>query len=194
MAIRKTLQIGNPKLRDFNEVVKEFDTIALKDIVQDLTDTMRDMHLIGMAAPQLGENIQLFITEPKETKHRGPDQSDELRVYINPRIIESSNEEIIMYEGCGSVLSAQLFGPVKRSKQITIEASDLMGSKFRFTADGILGRVILHEVDHIKGELFTDKVDDYKKLLSVDAYRELMRNSEDQVKKGVITLKKFQYI
>lgn len=194
MAIKNTLQIGDSKLRASNSLISDFNTEDLKQLVKNLADTMRDMRLIGMAAPQIGENLQLFITEPRVTKFRSADQSDELRVYINPKVIDLSDEDIEIYEGCGSVLSADLFGPVIRPKAITIQALDLEGKKFRYTADGILGRVIQHEYDHLIGQLFTDKVSDYTKLLSGANYREFMSKAEDQVKKGIITIKELEYI
>lgn len=194
MAIKTTIQIGDQKLRSQNKYISEFNTEDLKQLVKNLADTMRDMRLIGMAAPQISENLQLFISEPRVTKFRSADQADDLRVYINPKIIDLSDENIEMFEGCGSVLSANLFGPVIRPKLVTIEAFDLEGKKFRYTADGILGRVILHEFDHIQGELFTDKVSDYTRLLSGDNYREMMKTAQDEIGKGIIRVKELSYL
>jgi len=76
-----------------------------------------------------------------------------------------SSEDIIQYEGCGSV-PGNIFGPVERPKKITVEAFDQHGRKFQLTCDGILGRVIQHEMDHLHGIEFVEKVQDYTKLLN----------------------------
>ena len=165
MAQRDTLQIGDPRLKAKNAVVSDFCDPAIKQLVKDLTDTMRENQLIGMAAPQIGENYTVFVTEPRETKARSADQADELRIFINPKIIFFSKERSLIYEGCGSVCHGQLFGPVIRPKEITVEAYDGTGKEFSFTCDGILARVIQHEYDHIDGKLFIDYLKPLKKKL-----------------------------
>lgn len=141
---------------------------------------------------QVGENLQLYITEPRETKTRSKDQADILRVYVNPKIVAASDEKTVIYEGCGSVASAMLFGPVERPRQITVEAFDEFGKKFRFTADGILGRVIQHEHDHLSGIEFTEKIADYTQLMHVDFYREKVLPDPEHVKACQITAKEFK--
>lgn len=192
--IKPTIQIGDPRLKADNKLITDFNAPELKQLIQDLIDTMYDAQLIGIAAPQIAENYQVFITEPRETPARPADQADQLRIYINPTIVASSSEECIIYEGCGSVLNGQLFGPVSRPKQITVEAFDEHGQKFRFTADGILGRVIQHEYDHLHGVEFTEKVTNYKQLMHVDFYRERIKNSPEQIEASRITTKLFEQI
>lgn len=189
MATRDTLQIGDLRLKAPNKTVEKFTDSSVKQVIQDLIDTMRANELIGMAAPQIGENWKIFVTEPRETKFRMADQVDILRVYINPIILNSSKEESIIYEGCGSVLNGQLFGSVKRPKEITIEAFDQEGKKFRLTCDGILARVIQHEYDHLNGIEFTEKIFDYRKLVSVDFYLKDIKKSPEQIKDSMITKK-----
>jgi len=191
MAFRETLQIGDVRLKALNQEILDFNSEKVKQIIEDLTETMRQNGLIGMAGPQIGENYQIFVTEPRESPYRTADQSDELRIFINPKIIETSKDECIIFEGCGSVLNATLFGPVMRPNQITLEAFDETGKKFRFKSDGILGRVIQHEYDHLIGVEFTEKVYDYKQLMSVDFYKSNIKGSEQQLKNSIITLKEF---
>jgi len=113
-------------------------------------------------------------------------------VYINPKIINSSQEGVVIYEGCGSVLNGKLFGPVSRPKQITIEAFELDGKKFQFTAEGILGRVIQHEYDHMFGIEFLEKISDYKKLMTVEWYIERIKNDPENIKASTITIKEIK--
>lgn len=192
MPIRQSIQIGHPALKATNAAINDFNSPKLKQVVQDLVDTMRDAGLIGMAAPQIAENYTVFVTEPRETQTRSKEQADELRVYINPKIIDFSPEEVIIYEGCGSVLNGKLFGPVSRPKKITIEAFDLDGKQFQFTADGILGRVIQHEYDHMFGIEFLEKISDYKKLMTVEWYIERIKNDPENIKASTITIKEIK--
>lgn len=192
MAVRETIQIGHPALKAKNKKIVDFSDPKLQQLIQDLTDSMTAAGLIGMAAPQIAENYQVFITEPRETTTRPKEQADELRVFINPKIVAQSKEEVIIYEGCGSVLNGQLFGPVSRPRQITIEAFNLAGKKFRFTADGILGRVIQHEYDHMFGVEFLEKVSDYKKLLTDKYYVERIKSDPEHMEASKITVKRVE--
>src|SRR5258708_13091550 len=145
MSVRQSTQIGNPILKVKNKTVKDVNDPRIKQLIVDLKDTMHKVGLIGMAAPQIGENYAVFVTEPRRTNTRPKDQSDTFRVYINPKIVSFSKGISIIFEGCGSVLSGQIFVPVKRPIKITVEALDEHGKKFRLTCDGILARVIQHE-------------------------------------------------
>lgn len=195
MAIRHILQIGDPKLKAENTIVSDFSDPVVKQVIQDMVDTMRGNDtMIGIAAQQIGENWKIFITEPRETKTRPVDQADELRVYINPAIVWSSDEESIIYEGCGCVLNGSLFGPVKRPKDITVEAFDQNGNKFRLACNGILSRVIQHEYDHLSGIEFIEKIFDYKKLMSAEFYFKTIKMSSEQMEASRITKKVFAAI
>ncbi len=192
MAVRDTLQLGDPRLKFVNKPVENFNDPIFKQVIEDLTESMRAGGLIGIAAPQIGENYQVFVTEPRETPTRSADQADELRIFINPKIIEMSAEEAIGYEGCGSVANGQIFGPVKRPKKITIEAYDRNGKKFQLRCDGILGRVIQHEFDHLNGIEFIEKITDYRKLVSLPFYITEIKNAKEQVEAFLVTIKEYQ--
>jgi len=191
MAVKPILQIGDKRLKAKNKALEESNSAKIKSVVKDLTDTMLKNDIVGIAAPQIGVNIKLFITEPRETEYRKADQSDRLRVYINPRITEYSNEKATIYEGCGSVAGADFFGPVERPKRITIEASDQDFKKFRLTCDGLLARVIQHEFDHLFGIEFVEKISDYKKVMNSDNYQKQIRTSDKQVAESKISIIKY---
>ncbi|OGV97111.1 peptide deformylase [Microgenomates group bacterium RBG_16_45_19] len=191
MAVRETVQVGDLKLKAKNAPVTDFDSRKVKKVIADLIETMRSEQLIGMAAPQIGENFQIFATEPRKTIFRSG-VFDPLRIFINPKIVDSSKELVVAYEGCGSVVRAQLFGPVRRSRVITVKALDEKGQGFKLTGDGILARVIQHEYDHLQGIEFTEKIDDYRKLVSTEIYREKIRNSPKQLKAAEITVCKVE--
>ena len=175
MIIKKITQAGSPILRKKADLVKDFKSQKTKKIINDLIDTMRSSGLVGIAAPQIGRSFQIFITEIRKTANRKIKDKDELRIFINPKIVSCSKKTNIGYEGCGSVGNAQIFGPVKRAEEITIKAQDEKGEEFVLKARYLLARVIQHEFDHINGIIFTDKISDYKKIMSRDEYRKSLK-------------------
>ena len=188
MAIKPIIQIGDPRLKATNRSLKKSDIEIIKTTIIDLTDTMLKNDIVGIAAPQVGVNVKHFITEPRETEYRTIDQSDKLRIYINPKIVEHSKDMSTIYEGCGSVASANFFGPVKRPRRITIEAYDQDFNKFTLTCDGLLARVIQHEYDHLSGVEFVEKISDYKKVMNFENYQKQIRTSDNQIKESKISL------
>ena len=193
MAIKKIIQIGHPALKAENKKITSFDDPKLKQLVKDLKDTMIAGDLIGIAAPQIAKNFTVFVTQPRKTKAR-TGVGDILRVYINPVITVSSNEDSIIFEGCGSVLNGQLFGPVRRPREIRIEALYLQGKKFRLRCDGILARVIQHEYDHLSGIEFLEKISDYKQIMNSDYYKKNIRKSKAQTEASKINFVEFKYV
>ncbi|PIS15835.1 hypothetical protein COT62_01645 [Candidatus Roizmanbacteria bacterium CG09_land_8_20_14_0_10_41_9] len=187
MAIRKVIQIGHPSLKAKNKSIIDFKSSVIKKLIKDLKDTMKKNGLIGIAAPQIAENYLVFVTHPRNTKSRKLGKADKFRIYINPKVTFCSKEKHIVYEGCGSVANGNLFVPVIRPIEIEIEASDKMGKRFKLRCDGILSRVIQHEYDHMYGIEFTEKISDYRKILSHEFYVKNIRNSKEQTKVSKIT-------
>jgi len=189
---REVVQNGNPRLKAPNKAVDNINNPNFKKIVVDLIDTMRINNLIGIAAPQIGENLRVFVTEPRETETRTGDQTDELKVYINPKIIRFSNEEVVIWEGCGSYKKGSIFGPVERPKEITIEATSVNGKRFSFTCNGILARVIQHEYDHLDGIEFIDRMDNLEELKSREYYINEIKNQPKIINTSIITKKELK--
>ncbi len=187
MAVRKVVQIGHPALKANNKEIKSFGSKTFKKLLKDLRDTMRKNELIGIAAPQIAENYKVFVTHPRNTKSRNLGKEDIYRVYINPKIVNLSKEESIIYEGCGSVVNGNLFGPVQRPQKLTVEATNEKGERFQIMCDGILARVIQHEYDHLSGIEFLEKVTDYKKMMTFEYYSKKIRNSRAQISASKIT-------
>jgi len=170
MIIKSVAQVGNPIIRKKSKKVTSITSPATKKIVKDLIDSMRSANLVGMSAPQIGRNLRIFVTEIRTTTLRKTKELDNVRIFINPRIVQASKRQVAGYEGCGSVASAGIFGKVPRSAQVTVEAFDEKNKKFVFTAKGLLARVIQHEIDHLDGIIFLDKVADKKSLMSREEY------------------------
>lgn len=171
MIIKKIVQIGDPRIRVKSKKINPTSKIA-KRAVKDLTDTMRSKSLVGISAPQIGRSYRIILAEirPKGTLTRQDYAATPLKILINPKIIKYSKKKKMIYEGCGSVAYGQIFGPVTRPDKITVEAYDTKGKKFKLTTDGLLSTIVQHEYDHLEGVVFTDKLTDVTKLMSLDEY------------------------
>lgn len=192
MAIRKLIKTGDPRLKAKNKPIRNFFSKTTKKVIKDLIDTMRKEELVGMAAPQIGENYQVFVTEVRNTPARKVEKPDKVRVYVNPKIIKTSRKQSSMYEGCGCL--TDLFGPITRPWEVTVQAIDENGVKFQLTADGLLGRAILHEYDHLQGIEFIEKSSDYTKLKDKQHYISQIKTSKPQLAAQKITKIDFKYL
>lgn len=170
MIIKSVTQIGNPIIRKKSKKVTSAKSPKVKKTIKDLVDSMRYANLVGMAAPQIGHNLRIFVTEVRTTTLRKTNELDKLRIFVNPRIISASKKQVSGYEGCGSVASAGIFGKLSRSTRVTVRALDKNNKKFVLTANGLLARIIQHEFDHLEGIVFLDKVSDKKSLMSQEEY------------------------
>lgn len=140
----------NEILRKKSSDIKPENVLSYKDFLPDFIKTMIEKDGIGLAAPQVGKNINLITINKLAAK------SDEHLILINPKINYYSPKTSIAEEGCLSV--PDIFGDVERSEKIRIKALNPAGEKFNLKAKGMLARVIQHEVDHLNGILFIDKL------------------------------------
>ena len=149
MAIREIIKYPNPILEKEMRIVEQFDS-KLKQILEDMYDTMVAYDGIGLAAPQIGLDAQIAIVDID-------DQHGTIE-FINPKIIAQSGSQIDI-EGCLSF--PNLSGDVRRATYVKIQAQNRLGKPFILEARGLLARVCLHEIDHLHGILFTSKVVKY---------------------------------
>ncbi len=194
MASKSLIQAGNPLLKKKNKKILNTKSPLVKKILKDLIDTMHEADLIGIAAPQLGQNYAVFITHARNTKSRKLGKEDILRTYVNPKIVHVSSKENVIYEGCGSLDNGRIFGPVSRPSEVEVEALDESGEKFKIRCNGILARVIQHEMDHLSGIEFIAKVNDYSKVMIDQYYRKTVKNSALQKKNSQITKLEFSKV
>lgn len=136
----------NPILRKKAKSVKDPLSSDIQQFIPDLVKMMFKEDGIGIAAPQVGKSIQMIVVN----------QKDEPLVLINPKVKSKSIRTEVAEEGCLSVPG--IFGLVKRSKKAKIEALDRNGEQLKVKAEGLFARVLLHEIDHLNGILFIDKV------------------------------------
>ncbi|MFA6588204.1 MAG: peptide deformylase [Patescibacteria group bacterium] len=170
MKSNQIYQIGDQAIRLRSKKVIYPTNKATKGLIKKMISVMRKEHLVGIAAPQVGVNQRVFVTQPRSTKFRDRKHEGKIVIYINPRILRLSKEKDIAYEGCGSVANAGIFGRVNRSKAVTIQAQNQLGDWFTLKASGFLARIIQHEYDHLEGMVFLDRVKDTRSLLGREAY------------------------
>lgn len=149
-------------------------------IVADLVDTMRAEGLVGLAAPQLGHNLRIFVMELRPSEKTLRDAQSPLYVCINPEIVESSRELVHEWEGCGSIAHGTLFGRTVRNRQVVLQYQDLEGEWQEEPFGGLLARVAQHELDHLDGILFFQRMEDPTDLYDIEEYRLLRAREREQ--------------
>jgi peptide deformylase len=143
--------LGDEVLRKQAALIPEVDRL-IEDLAAAMIDAMHAGKGIGLAGPQIGELKRLFVTHVEE---------DDPRVFINPQIIQTSHDQASYEEGCLSIPG--IYADVERPYEITVQAWNERGRPFTIDAEGLLARVIQHELDHLNGVLFLDYLDDRKR-------------------------------
>ena len=152
MTIRPLTTFPEEVLRQKAQDVENFDE-DLKELVDDMVETMREAPGVGLAAPQIGISKRIIVVEfGDEYDETVPNQ---LYVLINPEITKKSNATLKGIEGCLSVPG--LVGEVERASAVTVVGQDLTGKKVKIRAQGWLARIFQHEIDHVNGLLYTDR-------------------------------------
>jgi peptide deformylase len=157
MVTRSILTAENPLLRQKSKKVSRYGS-ALRELVDDLFDTLHAANGLGLAAPQIGVLQRVFIVElASEHDEKGKETAPlERYILVNPEFIRMRGEEE-MEEGCLSVPGYR--GKVKRATEVTIKGYDLHGKEIRFRADDLLAHAFQHEYDHLEGILYLDRLD-----------------------------------
>ncbi len=157
MSILKIARLGNPVLLKKGAEIRTFSSETLKRIIYDMSETMIDYNGIGLAAPQVHLSKRIII-------FRNPDvvEKDKIQItpLINPVFKPVNDEKEDDWEGCLSIPGMQ--GLVRRYKKISYYGFDLEGNKIVNEAEGLHARVIQHEIDHLDGVLYTDRLADKK--------------------------------
>ena len=163
MAVHDILKMGDERLLRVAQPVTEFDTDALHLLVADMFETMRAVNGAGLAAPQIGVDLQLVIFGTDAVNPRYPDAPVVPRtVLLNPVITPIGDEEEDGWEGCLSVPG--LRGVVPRWSRIRYNGFDPFGEPIEREADGFHARVVQHECDHLIGKLYPMRVRDFTKF------------------------------
>jgi peptide deformylase len=180
MAIRHvlTVQNDNPKLRLKSKKVKQV-TPAIQSLIDDMVETMQAAPGMGLAAIQVGVPLRVIVAELPEDEE--DPQSGKLYALVNPQIVRASEEVEEMEEGCLSVPG--YIGFIKRPLAVTVKGLNRKGKPVRIKAQGLLARVLQHEIDHTEGILFPDRLESPAKLFRLRPKEE---GSEEMVLEPVI--------
>lgn len=163
MAVREILKMGDPRLLRVAQKVEQFDTDALHLLVTDLLDTMRAANGAGLAAPQIGVDLQVVIFGSDEPNPRYPDRPLVPRtVLVNPTITPLGDDQASDWEGCLSVPG--LRGVVPRWARIRYTGWDAFGDPIDRTVEGFHARVVQHECDHLWGKLYPMRMTDFSQF------------------------------
>jgi peptide deformylase len=154
MAKLVVLEFPDPRLRTVAKPVSAFDQ-ALRELVQDMGETMYAENGIGLAATQVDVHQRVLVMDTSETR-------DQLRVYINPELLHSEGTQVYE-EGCLSVPG--IYANVERAEQVRVRAVDTEGQVFEQDLDGLEAVCVQHEMDHLAGKLFVDYLSPLKRQM-----------------------------
>lgn len=155
----------------------------LQKLIADMFETMYNANGVGLAAPQIGKSIRLFVVdatpmaESEGDEEGDPSCKDFKRVFINPIIFEEEGEEWAFEEGCLSI--PQIREEVMRKPQLKIEYYDEKWDLYEEELDGFAARVVQHEYDHIEGVLFLDKISAFKRTLLRGKLNDITKGNVD---------------
>lgn len=156
----------------------------LKKLAEEMFETMINANGVGLACPQIGQSRRMFVAIADD---------DVRRVFINPQIVRTSSDSVPYDEGCLSI--PQTYETIMRPSQVTVQAQDLDGKNFMLEAEGLLARVIQHEIDHLDGIVFIDRGDaefakETREKFARRAERALQKAAEREAKEKRIAAKK----
>lgn len=170
MAIRKVSRMGHPVLRQRAAEIPaaQMQSPSMQRLIDDMIETMIDYEGIGLAAPQVFEPLRLIVLGTPQA-----DPQDEaaipLTVLFNPQYAARSPECLEGWEGCLSI--PQLRGVVPRAAAVEVRGYDRKGSAMTLVAEGLFARVLQHEIDHLDGVLFPDRMADLQTLAFLEEYQ-----------------------
>jgi peptide deformylase len=180
--IREIVHYDAPILRAKGKLVGPI-TPAVEKLIADLFDTMRHAHGVGLAAQQIGEAVQLAVIDITGIKERPSkmwiggkpvDPEQHMPIVLIDPVLKPTKTKVVAHEGCLSFPDLTL--DIARAQRVSVKTRTLAGGAFEFDAGGLLGRAVLHEVDHLHGKLFIDH-------LSAEDRREI-REDLEYIKRG----------
>ena len=159
--LREIRMLGDPVLRATAEPVPEV-TDELRSLVADMFETMYAAEGVGLAAPQIGLGIRVIVIDPH-------DEVTKPFALFNPDVVEQGSASEKSEEGCLSIPGVR--DVVERPATCVVEATDVNGERVRIAADGLLARILQHEVDHLNGVLFLDHLSPIKRRMALAKWR-----------------------
>ena len=184
MSILKVARMGHPVLRTPAHALERSDirNPALQRLIDDMMDTMAEYHGVGLAAPQVHEELRLFVVafDPTRPASGGPgDDEDALEPFaiLNPEITPIGDALVEDWEGCLSI--PDIRGRVPRFREIMLRGQNRKGDKFELRLEHFKARVVQHETDHLDGVLFFDRMRSFTSLTFLDEYSRYWTKDKD---------------
>ncbi|MCB1036685.1 MAG: peptide deformylase [Acidobacteria bacterium] len=164
MTERNIVHLGHPVLRSPAEAVlpEQLSGKTFQSLIDDMVEAMREAGGVGLAAPQVGEALQIFVYEVAGSEEAAEEDEIPLRVLVNPMVEPEVGELIYDWEGCLSIPG--LRGLVPRHPQVRVHGLDREGRPQSFVAAGFEARIVQHEFDHLNGIVFLDRMRDLRSL------------------------------
>ncbi len=168
MTVRKILFADEPVLRQKSPKLKRIEP-ATQTLIDDMIETMRSANGVGLAAPQIGVLQRVVVIEIPADKE-DPKSKPQLYILINPEIVKAGREEETTDEGC--LCLPNYVGQVRRAAFVAAKCRDRHGKEVRVRGEGLLARALQHEIDHLDGVLFMDRIEDISTLRYVSPKEE----------------------
>ena len=168
MPVRPIVRLGHPSLRTLARTVPadRIGSPEVQQLIDDMVETMLDAHGVGLAAPQVGEELQIFVYQ--SAGHSDPAADIPLHVVLNPMISPHERELAYDWEGCLSI--PELRGMVPRHPAVRVRGLDRDGRSLDYIARGFEARIVQHEFDHLNGVVFLDRMRDFRTLSYLDEW------------------------
>jgi peptide deformylase len=177
MSILKVARMGHPVLRAIARPLEKADirSAVMQKLIDDMIETMREYHGVGLAAPQVHETVRLFVAS-LDARERAEDDDTEPEpiVIINPEITVVGSDVVEDWEGCLSI--PDIRGRVPRAREIRVRAMDRDGGRIELRAQEFPARVIQHETDHLDGVLFFDRMRTFESLTFLEEYSRFQKH------------------
>jgi peptide deformylase len=170
---------GSPILRQVAKEITAESYPNLKTLVSDMYDTMHKSDGMGLAAPQIGKSIRIFVVDASSLADEDPSLADFRKAFINPRLEVLGEEKIVMNEGCLSI--PKIREDVDRHNRVKISYYDEDWNHYEEEYEGLKARVIQHEYDHLDGVLFVDKINPLRKKLLKGKLNDITRLKVDNL-------------
>jgi len=167
MAIHKVITAENPILRRKAKKIHRFDP-SIQKLAEDMFETMHSARGVGLAAPQIAQSIRIFVAEFEDHKV----------AMVNPEIVKAEGE-VLGIEGCLSI-PGYIGENIRRAEKIVVKGQDVRGKSIKVNAEGWFARVLQHEIDHLDGILFLDRLDRPEDL------HEVREEDEEELKETAV--------
>jgi peptide deformylase len=175
MAIRPILEVPDPLLRQISTPVEKVDD-EVRALIADMFETMYDAPGIGLAAIQVGVPKRILVIDLQEPEEEGGEPVKDPRVFINPEILDSSDQDVPYTEGCLSV--PDQYAEVDRPDRIRARWLDENGDSHEADIEGLLATCLQHEMDHLEGVLFIDHLSRLKREMILKKLAKLRKEQE----------------